>query len=129
MSSINNKAASVTSPALRNFFDSIAFRYDFLNTLLSLRLDDYWRRRSRDLLLAPGAARLLDLGTGTGKFLRLFLKDRNWKCLAGLDFSISMLGRARASLPGHVQLLGGDFHSLPFHPFTRLTGQINGSNG
>lgn len=114
MSSI--KASVLGKPALRNFFDSIAFRYDFLNSFLSFHLDDYWRTRSRDILLERGGSRLLDLGIGTGKFLRSFLGQRDWKRLAGLDFSSSMLLEARKVLPQNTRLICGDFHALPFAP-------------
>ncbi len=103
---------------LQQFFDSIALRYDFLNHLLSFRLDESWRRRSRDLVLEGSEERLLDLGTGTGKFLELFLEAKSWKRLAGLDFSSRMLQGAREILPDEVALVSGDFEALPFQPQT-----------
>ena len=41
------------SPAIRNFFDSIAFRYDFLNHLLSFNVDRHWRRQAEELGINP----------------------------------------------------------------------------
>ncbi|MCZ7614139.1 MAG: class I SAM-dependent methyltransferase [Ignavibacteriaceae bacterium] len=34
---------------VKNIFDSIAFRYDFLNHLLSFGVDKYWRRKALKL--------------------------------------------------------------------------------
>jgi len=49
---------------VRGMFGRIAGRYDFLNHLLSFKLDKRWRRRTvqrvHEILLRPGA-RVLDL--------------------------------------------------------------------
>lgn len=99
---------------LRQFFDSIALRYDLLNQILSFRLDDRWRKRARDLALEGSEESILDLGIGTGKFLELFLKAKEWKRTAGIDFSPNMLDGARRTLPKSTELIRGDFQSLPF---------------
>ncbi len=104
------------APVLRGFFDAIAFRYDFLNTFLSFKLDDFWRRKSRDLILTGGESSILDLGVGTGKFLELFLRGRKWRRACGLDFSSKMLAGCRQVVSQPVQLVNGDFQALPFLP-------------
>jgi demethylmenaquinone methyltransferase / 2-methoxy-6-polyprenyl-1,4-benzoquinol methylase len=112
MSSIN--ASTLESSSIRKFFDTIAYRYDFLNTFLSFKLDDRWRARSRDLLLEPSQKSVLDLGIGTGKFLDVFLKAKSWNRAAGLDFSSAMLNEASRQLPPNVEFINGDFQALPF---------------
>lgn len=131
MSLIDSVPFSPVAPetqTLRGFFDGIASRYDFLNRFLSFKLDDSWRKKSRDLILSGGEESVLDLGVGTGKFLELFLKTKKWKRAAGLDFSEGMLKTCRSeiapSLRGsapdnaeaisEVQLINGDFQALPF---------------
>jgi len=47
-------------------FAEIAPRYDFLNHLLSLNIDRYWRRRTLDLLDPKPGDPFLDVCTGTG---------------------------------------------------------------
>jgi demethylmenaquinone methyltransferase/2-methoxy-6-polyprenyl-1,4-benzoquinol methylase len=106
--------ALLESSKIQKLFDSIAGRYDFLNSLLSFRLDVDWRRKSRDAVLEGGERTVLDLGTGTGKFLRQFLEKGTWQAVVGLDFSAGMLEVARRTLPGSVSLLRGDFEALPF---------------
>ena len=133
--------ASPDKKTIRNFFDSIAARYDFLNRFLSFHLDDYWRKKSRDLILSGGEESVLDLGVGTGKFLEIFLRAQKWKRAVGLDFSEGMLkacciseiaspfGLAMTSAPSlrggtpdeaeaisRVDFINGDFQALPFAP-------------
>lgn len=101
------------SPAIQKYFDSIAGRYDFLNNFLSFRLDENWRVRARKIVSEPHQQAILDLGTGTGKFLIEFAKQKTWQRMAGLDFSSGMLEEARKHLPS-AELVAGDFHKLPF---------------
>lgn len=112
MSSVD--LASPDKRHIQEFFDAIASRYDFLNGLLSFHLDEFWRRRSKPLILEGHEKKILDLGVGTGKYLNLFLKKYSWEHAAGLDFSREMLNRAKAELPPEVQLVEADFHDMPF---------------
>ena len=82
---------------VRNIFDRIAWRYDRLNRIISLRLDSLWRRKAINALgIAGEPAFVLDMGTGTGS-----LALDACKVLApgarvvGVDFSRSMLQHAR----------------------------------
>ncbi len=111
---------SYTAPSrhfIRKAFDSISSRYDLLNRILSFNAADRWRRQARDVLdgmqLLSGGA-ILDIGVGTGDFLKEFLTSGSWKVAAGLDFSSAMLERARGKLPPAVNFVSADFHDLPF---------------
>lgn len=108
---------SLASPdklKIRSLFDQIAFRYDFLNSILSLSLDRYWRHRTKRLVLDGHERSVLDLGVGTGKLLRSFLKTGQFKRAVGLDFSSGMLINCRKTLGFPAGLISGDFHALPF---------------
>ena len=96
--------------AVREMFDRIAPRYDRLNRLISLRLDQRWRREAlRALAMGPGDI-LLDLACGTGDFLAL--AGRGGARAIGVDFSEGMLHVAgRRGVPG--ALLQGDAACLP----------------
>ena len=96
--------------AVREMFDRIAPRYDLLNRLISLRLDQGWRRAAlASLSLGPRDV-LLDLACGTGDFLSL--ASSSGARLIGADFSRGMLRAARArGTPG--DLLLADAARLP----------------
>ena len=107
--------ASPDKETIRTIFDSIARRYDQINSLLSLSLDASWRRRAVRLILRDTrATSILDLGVGTGKFLKRFLEAQSWQRAVGVDFAGEMLSRARKTLPSSCELLQADIHDLPF---------------
>jgi demethylmenaquinone methyltransferase/2-methoxy-6-polyprenyl-1,4-benzoquinol methylase len=99
-------------------FDGIARRYDLLNHLLSLGLDQRWRRRAvRTIELGPNA-RILDVCTGTGD-LALGWTAAPASRVVGLDFAAEMLRRARRKvaargLTSRLSLVRGDATSIPF---------------
>ncbi len=81
------------SRQIREMFSSIAPRYDLLNHLLSLNIDQTWRRQAVQLLapvLDGGAGACLDLCCGTGD-LALELSRHGQGRVVGSDFSHSML--------------------------------------
>ncbi len=114
--SIKKNADSPESKTIQSFFDSIAARYDFLNYVLSFRLDDRWRKKAQKLILDDRYESLLDLGIGTGKFTQIFLADHPWRRCVGLDFSSQMLEEARRQLSSSAEFVSADFLKLPFQP-------------
>lgn len=117
------KTYSLHPESIRSLFDRIAPTYDFLNRLLSLRRDIYWRRMAvREFRGCNG--RLLDMATGTGDVAIELIRqgDVNRK-VVGLDFSEPMIRRAHEKLSkkGLHQAIGlglGDALSLPFQDNT-----------
>lgn len=71
-------------------FDSIAYRYDLLNHLLSAGVDVYWRKRSLKLTGITKDAVLLDVACGTGDFAITARKMGVTK-IFGADLSFQML--------------------------------------
>ena len=55
-----------SSDRVRRMFGQVAGRYDFLNHLLSLNIDRYWRWRAVRLAPPQGPLPILDVCTGTG---------------------------------------------------------------
>jgi hypothetical protein len=49
-------------------FDNIAFRYDFLNSLLSLGIHKGWRKKCIKLIAKKNPQYILDVATGTADF-------------------------------------------------------------
>ena len=109
------------SPArIREMFDQISPRYDFLNHLLSLNSDVLWRERAA--AHCAGARRVLDVCSGTGDMA--FELQRRWGAeVVGSDFSLRMLevGRLKArrrGLQSRVRFQQADTLRLPFRDDT-----------
>jgi demethylmenaquinone methyltransferase/2-methoxy-6-polyprenyl-1,4-benzoquinol methylase len=105
-------------------FGRIAGRYDFLNHLLSLGIDRYWRRQTVRLVpphLEAGIRPLpiLDVCTGTGDLALAYDRAaRGQTSIVAADFCGEMLtiGRkkaARAGADGRVAFLEADAQNLP----------------
>ncbi|MFZ5897469.1 MAG: bifunctional demethylmenaquinone methyltransferase/2-methoxy-6-polyprenyl-1,4-benzoquinol methylase UbiE [Myxococcota bacterium] len=104
-------------------FDAIAARYDFLNRVLSMGIDQRWRKATARALALPDQARVLDLATGTGDLAVMVARMAENSRVTGLDPSSRMLevGRekiARFGLSERIELLEGDAQSLPFEANT-----------
>ncbi|HEX5063025.1 MAG TPA: bifunctional demethylmenaquinone methyltransferase/2-methoxy-6-polyprenyl-1,4-benzoquinol methylase UbiE [Kofleriaceae bacterium] len=115
-------------------FDRIAARYDFVNRVLSLGLDQRWRRRVvRSLGLETRKRfgrkdvrgqwfgerpRVLDVATGTGDLAIEIARACPGASVIGLDPSGGMLGvakqkLAKRGLSDRVELVIGDAQHLP----------------
>jgi len=75
---------------VRRIFEGIAHRYDFLNHLLSLGFDFYWRKKALTLTKMNDESILLDIACGTGDFA-IAAKKNGVKKIFGADFSMNML--------------------------------------
>lgn len=82
---------------VRSLFDSIAYRYDLLNHLLSGGIDFYWRRRAVQYLKDIRPRRILDVATGTADFAIATLR-LNPQEVIGVDIAEEMLKIGRAKL-------------------------------
>jgi demethylmenaquinone methyltransferase / 2-methoxy-6-polyprenyl-1,4-benzoquinol methylase len=111
----SDKKASVES-----MFDSIAWRYDFLNHFLSFNFDRIWRRRAIKIIsrsfISPS---ILDVATGTGDLAIEAMKLKP-KQISGIDISTKMLeiGREkveRKGLGSKISLISGDSENIPFN--------------
>lgn len=104
---------------VRGMFAEIAPRYDFLNHLLSLGTDVYWRRRTVRKVRPEGDAPILDVCTGTGDLALAYHRAAGAGTqVVGADFCHPMLviGRdktVRGNVPG-VTFVEADARRLPF---------------
>jgi demethylmenaquinone methyltransferase / 2-methoxy-6-polyprenyl-1,4-benzoquinol methylase len=107
-------------PGSGAMFDRIARRYDLLNRVLSLGLDQRWRRLTVDALELQPGQRVLDLATGTGDVALAMLRRCPDLSVYGLDPSTAMLERAREKqeragiAAEHLELGVGEAEQLPF---------------
>ncbi len=75
---------------VKKIFDSIAWRYDFLNHLLSFGMDIYWRKKALKLTGLNSESILIDIACGTGD-VAIEAKNKGVKNIFGADFSFNML--------------------------------------
>jgi demethylmenaquinone methyltransferase/2-methoxy-6-polyprenyl-1,4-benzoquinol methylase len=111
-------AVDKSETRVRKMFGEIAPRYDFLNHVLSLNIDKYWRRKTVRRAPPLGDAPLLDLCTGTGD-LALAYARRTQAAIVAADFCPEMLtiGRqkaAQAGLAEQITFVEADAQRLPF---------------
>ena len=105
---------------VHNLFSRIAGRYDMMNTILSLNLDKYWRRKALEIAAPNPGEQWLDVCCGTGKLTLEIRKIMgNSGAVTGLDFNAAMLSVARhaeelANLPSIISWLEADAMELPF---------------
>ena len=91
-------------------FDRIAPVYDLMNRVMTVGLDQRWRRLTVRSVVAPGD-RVLDACCGTGDLAVAARKAG--ADVVGLDFSERMLERARRKDP-EIEWIQGDLLELPF---------------
>jgi len=99
-------------------FNSIAWRYDFLNHFLSFGIDRYWRNKSISILKNQNPKLILDVASGTGDLAIAALRLNPLKVF-GIDISEDMLkiGREKLrkkNLQDKIELLEADSEKLIF---------------
>lgn len=105
--------------AVESMFDSIAWRYDFLNHFLSFSIDRLWRRRAiRMIARHKKHPEILDVATGTGDLAIAAMKIDPIS-ITGIDISAKMLeiGKAKISKKGmteRIKLMKADSENIPF---------------
>lgn len=100
-------------------FDSIAFRYDFLNRFLSAGIDVYWRKKAIAELQEIKPATVLDVATGTADVALLTHQILQPEKIVGIDISEGMLqyGHEKIkakNLQHKIELQLGDSETINF---------------
>jgi demethylmenaquinone methyltransferase/2-methoxy-6-polyprenyl-1,4-benzoquinol methylase len=102
---------------VRDMFNDIAGRYDFLNAVLSLGVDRGWRTQAIRAALSEQPFKILDVATGTADVALALKRASPSSAVTGVDFAEAMLevGRRKASARGlDVTLSVADGTALPF---------------
>lgn len=104
---------------VKETFNSIAGRYDFMNSLMSLGMDKRWRKKTVEIADIKPGMNILDVCCGTGKLLIEISKVIGSSGSAtGIDFSERMLETAKKNIglpeASNITLIQGDAADIPF---------------
>ena len=107
------------NPGSGEMFDQIAGRYDMLNRLMSMGIDQSWRRKTVAAMELPADARVLDLATGTADLAMMIARTHPDASVVGSDPSARMLEVGndkveRGGLSDRVALELGEAQSLAY---------------
>ena len=104
---------------VRDMFNKIAPRYDFMNRLLTLSIDVRWRRKAVKLVKPYAPKLILDVATGTGDFAIEMAKILSPEKVIGIDIAETMLqiGRKKIEhkhLASVIEMKEADSENLSF---------------
>lgn len=123
---MNSPLEEEKSTRIEHMFDSIARRYDLMNTMMSLGQHKHWRNKAISAALKQlpnhGSPKILDIATGTGDVAFRLHELLPQASITGIDLSEGMLEIARKKLeeflPKERELMAfgkGDSLAMPFH--------------
>ena len=103
---------------IKEMFDSIAPKYDFLNRFLSLKQDLFWRKEMVKAAQFSNKTKVLDVACGTCDVALEIKKQTNKSTkIFGVDFSHKMLELGKKKIQGNnsnIYLTAGNALNLPF---------------
>ncbi len=118
-----NKKAQVAE-----MFNTIAFKYDFLNRFLSAGIDKGWRKKAINELKSIQPKTVLDVATGTGDVAIMTYQQLHPEKIIGIDISEGMLAFGRKKietlqLSNSIELQLGDSETIlfPENSFNAIT--------
>jgi demethylmenaquinone methyltransferase/2-methoxy-6-polyprenyl-1,4-benzoquinol methylase len=104
--------------ALQKMFSDVALRYDRLNRLISLGMDEGWRRTAALECDSGNPEIIVDIGTGTGDLaFQIENQSKRKTKIIAVDFSVPMLKGAfekRKVRSSTIQLVAADAVKIPF---------------
>ncbi|MFA4986247.1 MAG: ubiquinone/menaquinone biosynthesis methyltransferase [Candidatus Brocadiia bacterium] len=106
-------SGNVRREYVKNLFDNLSGKYDFMNNIVSLWGTSRWRAKALKQFMIANGDRLLDVGTGTGLLPCYLAKQRPDLDVTGVDISKGMLSVASKRCPNAVFMVA-DATALPF---------------
>lgn len=104
---------------IEKMFDNIAKNYDILNSLLSIKIDKWWRKKLVQNIQHNNPKYILDVATGTGDItIECAKKNINAK-IVGCDISSKMLEIAKdkiniMKLQDRISFIKANVNFIPF---------------
>lgn len=96
---------------IAQMFDSVAQRYDLLNSVLAFGQVKGWREAMVDAMQCDRPGDVLDIAAGTGTSTAAIVAHGH-RAIAS-DFSLGMMREGRSRQP-HIPFVGADATALPF---------------
>lgn len=90
----NKENKGTQKEQVKQMFDSIALKYDFLNHFLTVGIDKVWRKRVCKIVKNGNHKTILDVASGTGD-LAIAMSRLDTQLIKGIDISPKMLDLAR----------------------------------
>ena len=117
--SVTSMSQEQHAGVVREIFESISGRYDFLNRLFSLRRDVAWRRSAVRSMRFLKTHRFLDVATGTADMAIEASVQHPGISTVGIDFSGAMMDAGNRKIAAHglkrrIRLIRGDALKIPF---------------
>lgn len=99
-------------------FNQISKKYDFINRLLSLGFDQYWRKKTIQFVKQHPHEKILDIATGTGD-LAIKMARLNPSLITGIDISENMLEIAQVKwakkkIKTNISFIKSSCEDIPF---------------
>ncbi len=95
---------------VRGVFEAIQDKYDLLDSIISMGLDQVWRKRVVSRLSLRAGMSVLDAGAGTGKLTRLIGQECGSCRIVSLDITEKMF---RPSLMSGTEFVVGSAENMP----------------
>ncbi len=104
---------------IEQMFDTISSNYDGLNRVISLGIDQKWRKKVVQRIVDHKPETVLDIATGTGDLAIAFAKLMPDTKVTGLDISDGMLSVARKKVVDqdfakNLDFIQADSEAMPF---------------
>lgn len=117
---MNNKYQKLNSNELEKLFNSISYRYDLINDIISLRIHKKWKQKIIFLVKKISfKKKILDVACGTGDMC-ILLANNLQKCkIIGLDISDCMINIGKKKilyygLEKKIKLIKSNVENIPF---------------
>ena len=108
---------NVKAKKVKGVFESVATRYDLMNSLMSGGLHKIWKKYLTQVLILKNHSKILDLASGTGDVcIELSNQNKNFQ-IFHTDINIKMLEQGKIKLIDHGKILPSivcDAEKIPF---------------
>ena len=93
---------NIKAKKVKDVFESVATKYDLMNSLMSGGLHKIWKKYFTQILSLKNNSKILDLASGTGDIcIELLNQNKNFQ-IFHTDINIKMLEQGKIKLIDHI---------------------------